>query len=118
MINGTLEQFLDTGWYSESTLYFDGYIYWLESQYDNDTKMNNFFIDKFKATNEDNLYYHPILKKDLTLDWERIVNISDDNIDRIKEQFLKLKIFNNQSFWEVQNQLVWLEESYAIVQEE
>ena len=27
MINGHLVQFLDTGWYSEATLYFNGYIY-------------------------------------------------------------------------------------------
>ncbi len=32
MINGYAEQFLDTGWYSEATLYYNGYIYWHEAQ--------------------------------------------------------------------------------------
>lgn len=37
MINGHLVQFLDTGWYSEATLYFNGYIYWCEAQSSNKT---------------------------------------------------------------------------------
>ena len=28
MKNGKIEQFLDTGWFSEATLYLNGYTYW------------------------------------------------------------------------------------------
>lgn len=31
MINGDLDQFLDTGWYTESTIYYKGHIFWCES---------------------------------------------------------------------------------------
>ena len=30
MKNGSLEQFLDTGWYTEAELYYHGYVYWCE----------------------------------------------------------------------------------------
>ncbi len=46
MINGNLEQFLDTGWYSEATLFLNGYIYWCEAQYDEKKQSNTFFVDK------------------------------------------------------------------------
>ncbi len=52
MINGNLDQFLDTGWFSEATLYYNGYIYWLEAQTDDIESV--FFIDRWKAQNEDN----------------------------------------------------------------
>ncbi len=32
MINGNINQFLDTGWFTEATLFLNGYIYWLEAQ--------------------------------------------------------------------------------------
>ena len=34
MINANLEQFLDTGWFSEATLYLNGYTYWCEGSWD------------------------------------------------------------------------------------
>lgn len=55
MINGYAEQFLDTGWYSEATLYYKGYIYWHEAQ--TNDKETVFFVDRWKAQNEENQYY-------------------------------------------------------------
>ena len=43
MINGNLEQFLDTGWFNEATLFYKGYIYWCEAQFD-EKKQTNFFL--------------------------------------------------------------------------
>ena len=34
MINAKLEQFLDTGWFNEATLYLNGYTYWCEGSWD------------------------------------------------------------------------------------
>ncbi len=58
MINGQLDQFLDTGWFSEATLYYNGFIYWCEVQSDLTTNTTTFFIDKWAVENEDNTYYH------------------------------------------------------------
>jgi hypothetical protein len=44
MINGNLDQFLDNGWFSEATLYYNSYIYWLEAQTDEIESV--FFIDR------------------------------------------------------------------------
>lgn len=55
MINGDVEQFLDTGWFSEATLFLNGFVYWFEAQYDPNTDINTFFVDRWAAENEDNL---------------------------------------------------------------
>lgn len=34
MINADLDQFLDTGWFNEATLYYNGYTYWCEGCWD------------------------------------------------------------------------------------
>ena len=62
MINGLLDQFLDTGWFTEATLFYNGFIYWCEAQSDLTTNTTTFFIDKWAAENEDNLYYHSLLE--------------------------------------------------------
>ena len=49
MINGLLDQFLDTGWYTEATLFYNGFIYWCEAQSDLTTNTTTFFIDKWAA---------------------------------------------------------------------
>ncbi|MBP3869938.1 MAG: hypothetical protein J6E46_03055, partial [Faecalicoccus sp.] len=72
MINGNLDQFLDTGWYCEATLYLDGYIYWCEGFTDFNKNVTYHFMDKWRAVNEDNLYYHSILEKDGTIHRSRV----------------------------------------------
>ena len=51
MINGNLEQFLDTGWFTDATLFLNGYIYWCESRFDENAKVSNFCVDKWKVQN-------------------------------------------------------------------
>lgn len=115
MINGYLEQFLDTGWYSESTLYLDGYIYWCEAQTDRKTGISYFFVDKWEVQNENNTYYHSIIEEDGTLKWSRIYEKKDKNLDAIKQSFLKAPIFDNKTFWQVENKIAWLDESDPII---
>ena len=117
MINGYLEQFLDTGWYTEATLYYDGYIYWCEAQWDAQTDIIHFFVDKWLAENEDNTYYHSLLEPDGTLKWERIYELEDTDLDRIKKQFLLAPVFDGKVFWQVEKDVVWLEDGGPIIKQ-
>lgn len=112
MINGNLDQFLDTGWFSEATLYYNGYIYWLEAQTDDFESV--FFIDRWKAQNEDNKYYHSILNNDGTLSYDRVLEIHGSNLDLIKKQFLEATPFEGKTFWQVEKEIAWLDESTPI----
>lgn len=112
MINGYTEQFLDTGWYSESTLFYEGYIYWHEAQ-TNDME-TVFFVDCWRAENEDNLYFHSILNADGSLKWKRVLEIHGTDLDLIKREFLKSSVYSEKTFWEVEKDLVWLDEGKPI----
>ena len=114
MINGRLEQFLDTGWYSEATLYLDGYVYWCEAQYDPQMDIHHFFIDKWPAENENNICFHSILEKDGTLKWARVFEDKNKDLDIIKRHFLENPIFAGKTFWEVEKRIAWLEESSSV----
>ena len=52
MINGNLSQFLDTGWYSEETIYFSGYIYWCEGDTNPETGISHFWVNRWRAETE------------------------------------------------------------------
>lgn len=116
MINGKLDQFLDTGWHSEATLFLNGYIYWCEGQHDLKTGLTTFFIDKWAAVNEDNTYYHSLLEPDGSLKWTRVLEIQDTNLDRIKQKFLEAPVFDGKTFWQVEKNIAWLDESNPITQ--
>ena len=50
MINANLAQFLDTGWFNEATLYYQGYTYWCEGDVDKTRdKPVHFIIYKYKS---------------------------------------------------------------------
>jgi len=112
MINGHTDQFLDIGWYSESTLFYNGYIYWHEAQTDNNETV--FFVDRWRAQNEDDLYFHSLLNPDNTLSWERIIEIHDKNLDFIRKKYLESPIYDGKLFWEIENELVWLDEGTPV----
>lgn len=116
MINGKIDQFLDTGWFSEATLYYNGYIYWCEAQTDNNSNIITFIIDCWKAENEKNLYFHTIQNEDGTVDWKNVCKITGNDLDLIKKQFLEFPAFEGKTFWQVEKQLAWLEESTPIKQ--
>jgi hypothetical protein len=115
MKNGHLEQFLDTGWYTEATLYLDGYVYWCEAQSDINTGLVYFFVDRWAAENEKDTYYHSILESDGTLKWNRIFEVEDKNLDIVKKRFLEAPIFNGKTFWQVEKNIAWLDEGSPII---
>jgi hypothetical protein len=108
MINGYTEQFLDTGWYSESTLFYNGCIYWHEAQ-TNDTE-TVFFVDCWKAENEGNLYFHSSLEPNGTLPFKRVLEIHGTDLELIKKQFLESPVYDGKTFREVEKELAWLDE--------
>lgn len=67
------------------------------------------------AENEDNIYYHSVYEIDGTLDWERVCDIESTDIDVIKKMFLEAPIFDGKSFWQVEKQIAWLDESEPII---
>ena len=115
MINANLSQFLDTGWFKEATLYYKGYTYWCEGVwYHNKEKTMYFFIHRYRSI---------ILREGDKIWTSRLVENGDvvDNEDTyfeawgygeddVKEQFLKAKIFDGKSFWEVEKELAWYDE--------
>ena len=108
MINANLEQFLDTGWFNEATLYYNGYIYWCEGCWDNSKeKPMNFFVYRFPVKIVHEKYYERIVTDVL---YEYVLDIWGYGETDIKEQFLKAKIFEGKSFWEVEKELAWYDE--------
>lgn len=112
MINGHIEQFLDTGWFSEATLYYNGYVYWLEAQ--TDEANITFFIDRWRAQNENNQFYHSILNQDGSLEWERVLEIQGTDLELIKKQFLESAVFEGETFWQIEKKVAWLDEGSTV----
>lgn len=109
MINGTLEQFLDTGWWNaDATIYYHGFIHFMDSYFDPDGTMH-LRIMKWRAKNIDNEYYEDI--KDENGHWIDFsqIEMEGPNEDALRETFLKAKIWDGKSFWEVENDLAWLD---------
>ncbi len=109
MINGNLDQFLDTGWYSEAELFYKGFIYWCEGQWDKSGTCH-FFVNRFPAIVVEEQYYRMIIEDDDTVDVECVFELFDHDIDLIKRKFLEAKIFDGKSFWEIEKVVAWLDE--------
>ena len=114
MINANLEQFLDTGWFSEATLYYKGYTYWCEGGRDKSKeKPFHLFIYKYKSylvkENEDT-WSRRLIENGDVVDYSIVLDIRGYDEDDVKEQFLKAKIFEGKSFWEVEKEIAWYDE--------
>lgn len=118
MINGNLDQFLDTGWFAEAELFYNGFIYWCEASYDEDIRLHTFIVDKWRATNEANKYYHSIVDRNGELAWTRVYEDADADIELIKKRFLEASIFDGKTFWQVESEIAWLDESSPIKEAE
>lgn len=108
MINANLEQFLDTGWFSEATLYLNGYTYWCEGCWNEEReKPMHFFVYKYESVVVDKIYTKP-----KNSDYETVLDIYGNSEEEVKEEFLKAKIFDGKSFWEVEKEIAWYDEIY------
>ena len=106
MINANLEQFLDTGWFSEATLYLNGYTYWCEGCWNEEReKPMHFFVYKYESVIVDKIYTKP-----KNSNYETVFDIYGKSEEEVKEEFLKAKIFDGKSFWEVEKEIAWYDE--------
>lgn len=116
MINGKLEQFLDTGWFSEATLFFDGNVYWFEGDTNPHTRETEFAVTRWKAILDNKYLFHSIcLPNGDPLDYDTVLSLHGYDMDEIKMRFLKSPVFNGKTFWEVERELVWVEEGTPII---
>ena len=76
--------------------------------------MHIFIVDKWRAENEGNKYYHSILDTNGNRPWTRVYEDSDIDIDLIKKRFLESAIFDGKSFWQVESEIAWLDESSPV----
>ena len=89
-------------------------IYWCEASYNETSRMHIFIVDKWRAENEGNKYYHSILDTNGNRPWTRVYEDSDIDIDLIKKRFLESAIFDGKSFWQVESEIAWLDESSPV----
>ena len=106
MINANLEQFLDTGWFSEATLYLNGYTYWCEGCWNEEReKPMHFFVYKYESVVVDKIYIKP-----KNSNYQTVFDIYGNSEEEVKEEFLKAKIFDGKSFWEIEKEIAWYDE--------
>ena len=117
MINANLEQFLDTGWFSESTLYYNGHTYWCEGgvyKNENNIWVMHFWVYRYKSdlyvTSDGETYSKRHIENGVVADYSTAFEIFGKTEDETREEFLKAKIFDGKSFWEVEKEIAWYDE--------
>lgn len=116
MKNGNLSQFLDTGWYMESVVFYNGYVYWCEGTTSFDTNVTTFFVDKWRADCDGKLYHQFVTSAGDVVNYERVFETSETDMDEIKKRFLTAPIFDEQTFWDVENNLIWVDEGDDVIE--
>ena len=117
MKNGNLEQFLDTGWFSEATLYLNGYTYWCEGTWTEDgrEKPMHLTIQKYKSCVVNDVYTKCYVDSNGdAVDFENVLDEWFHNEAEAKKYFLESKIFENKTFWEVESEIAWYDEIGSI----
>lgn len=108
MINGNIDVFLDTGWYSETTLFYNGFIYWLEAYTEKES--SSFIVKKWKATiTEDYLYHEYITNDGRLVDYEIVYRDTAPSMDQLKKKFFESEVFDGKTFWKAQDKIIWTE---------
>ncbi|MBE6100666.1 MAG: hypothetical protein E7200_00980 [Selenomonas ruminantium] len=116
MKNGDIEIFLDTGWYMESTLYYEGRVYWCEGFTDSDTGISTFFVDSWEAECPDGKFYRTYQDKiGEPQGYKEDLEIHGTDMEMLKKQFLIAPIFEGKSFWQVEKDLTWVDEGEPLI---
>ena len=112
MINADLDQFLSSGWYSEATLYLNGYTYWCEGYVkgDGNNQKHHLFVSKFRTIVTNEIYTKRVMYNHENVGFEIVFEMDCDTEEELKEEFLKAKIFEGKSFWEVEQEIAWYDE--------
>ena len=114
MINANLEQFLDTGWFNEATLYYNGYTYWCEANWHEEKeKPMHFFVYKYRSTifrDGERIWTKRLIENGSVVDYSTIFDVWGYGEEDVKIEFLKAPIFDGKTFWEVEKDLAWYDE--------
>lgn len=108
MINGNLEQFLDTGWWNtDATLFYQDHIYFFDGYFDKEHRMH-LKVMKWKAKNINNERFENICDSSGKPFDYQCLELQGATEEELREKMLKEKIFDGKSFWSVEKELVWL----------
>lgn len=116
MINGNLNDFLVSGWFSEATLYLNGYTYWCEggyNDYNDDEHRFHFWVYRYRSTLHkinDDIYTTRMIVNNDVADYSVAFEAYGKSLDEIKPKFLSAKIFDGKTFWEVEKEIAWYDE--------
>lgn len=110
MRNGKYEDFLKNLVYYEALLYYAGHVYFFNGY--KESKKDLFVVDIYKykgryeaGSNEQGEYYVGVLEDD----GMNLMTIKGLTPEEVEEKFLKEKLFDEKSFWEVQDEIVWVD---------
>ena len=120
MINGTINEFLASGWYSEASLFYKGYLYWFEANTDSETNITEFWVNRWKAMmDKEKMVFHSIIEKNDKLSgFSTVLTICGTDMAKIRQQLLTSPIFDGKTFWQVEKELAWLEEGRPVQAEQ
>ena len=116
MINGNLEQFLDTRWHMGAELFYNKHVYWCECVGDFDTGILTFTLERWMAQCDGKLYSNILTQNGQLADYQIVFTTSDVNMELIKKRFLEAPVFDGKTFWEVESDLIWVENSGKSIQ--
>lgn len=109
MINGDVENFLDTGWWNQdATIFYNDHIYFFDGAFNGKNEMH-LWIRKWKVKNINNKTYKNVLDEHGNLIDYKEYKLESINEDALREKFLKAKIWDGKTFWEVEPELAWLD---------
>ena len=114
MINGNLEDFLFSGWYTESTLYLNGYTYWCEGTFNKEREHKfHFWVYRYRSTihtRGDEIWTKRLIKDYDVVDYSTAFEAYGNDEEEVKQKFLSAKIFDDKTFWEVEEEIAWYDE--------
>ena len=111
MKKSELEQFLDTGWHTDATLYYNGRIYWCEGTINPDSNRFEFSVESWEVDVQDDQFFtSKTTSSGELLNYEIVFEIVVDDPSQAKKEFLEARIFEGKTFWEREHELLWLEE--------
>lgn len=117
MTKEELERFLDTGWFSEAEIYYNGHMYFCQEDTIDGDQGRHFVVYRWPAKNEDNTFYHTIRHNGKMPAWETAYEYAaaeNESEESIREKFLQAKFFDGKSFWEVEEKTQWLEKGSPV----
>ena len=91
MINGNVNEFVEHIYYGDELVFiYDNKKFFFQGWYEDG--INILTLDMFEPSSDDYIW---IMK--------------DKNKKKLAEEFLKAKVFNGKSFWEIEKEITWVD---------